>query len=40
MSGDLLVVRDLVKHFPVRKGIFGREVAQVDQQLQQLRCGF
>ena len=29
MSGDLLVVRDLVKHFPVRGGVFGRAVASV-----------
>ncbi len=29
MSGDLLVVRDLVKHFPVRGGVFGRTVASV-----------
>jgi oligopeptide/dipeptide ABC transporter ATP-binding protein len=29
MSGPLLVARDLVKHFPVRKGVFGRQVGAV-----------
>ncbi|NLF58574.1 MAG: ATP-binding cassette domain-containing protein, partial [Candidatus Hydrogenedens sp.] len=29
MSGDLLVVRDLVKHFPVRQGVFSRTVGAV-----------
>jgi oligopeptide/dipeptide ABC transporter ATP-binding protein len=29
MSGDLLVVRDLVKHFPLHAGVFSRTVAQV-----------
>lgn len=29
MSEDLLIVRDLVKHFPVRKGIFSRVTGQV-----------
>jgi oligopeptide transport system ATP-binding protein len=29
MPEDLLVVRDLVKHFPVRSGVFGRETASV-----------
>ena len=30
MSGDLLVVRDLVKHFPVKQGVFSRTVAAVQ----------
>jgi len=30
MSGDLLVVRDLVKHFPVKQGVFSRTVASVQ----------
>ncbi|HUU42427.1 MAG TPA: dipeptide ABC transporter ATP-binding protein [Planctomycetota bacterium] len=29
MDGKLLVVRDLVKHFPVRRGVFGRVRGQV-----------
>jgi oligopeptide transport system ATP-binding protein len=29
MSSSLLDVRDLVKHFPVRKGLFGRAIATV-----------
>ncbi len=28
-DGPLLVVEDLVKHFPIRKGVFGRAVGQV-----------
>ena len=29
MTAPLLVARDLVKHFPVRKGVFGRQVGAV-----------
>ena len=29
MTGPLLDVRDLVKHFPIRRGVLGREVARV-----------
>lgn len=29
MSGDLVVVKNLTKHFPVRKGVFSRVVGQV-----------
>jgi oligopeptide transport system ATP-binding protein len=30
MSGDLVVVRDLVKHFPVKQGVFSRTVGAVQ----------
>ncbi len=30
MSGDLLVVRNLVKHFPVKQGVFSRTVGAVQ----------
>jgi ABC-type glutathione transport system ATPase component len=29
VDGDLLVVRDLVKHFPIRKGFWSKIVGQV-----------